>query len=193
MREFILLALKARTDDFALDKTEAGLVCRTVSNALWMSKGVRKDTIIHVVLNGPPSPPKTVSFYGKDMIGGGFDEQSIMGMLKISLEKGAKLTLHQQVESQPGIVVAKESFEALVQQKAATNQLIYLHPRGEDIRSFNFVQNPTFILGDLFGIPKNTEHLLKRLGAMRVKLGPHMLFASHCPIIVHNELDRREK
>jgi len=141
MREFILLALKARTDDFALDKTEAGLVCRTVSNALWMSKGVRKDTIIHVVLNGPPSPPKTVSFYGKDMIGGGFDEQSIMGMLKISLEKGAKLTLHQQVESQPGIVVAKESFEALVQQKAATNQLIYLHPRGEDIRSFPKIRN----------------------------------------------------
>jgi len=46
-------------------------------------------------------------------------------------------------------------------------------------------------LGDFIGIPKNTEKLLKRLDAEKIKLGPVMLMASQCPILVHNELDRR--
>ena len=193
MREFILLALRARTDDFTLDRTEAGLVCRTVSNALWMSKGTRKDTYIHVVLNGPPSAPKIVSFDGSNVVGGGFDEQSIADCITTALNAGKKLEMHQKKEVMPGINVGKESFEALVQEKSKHSQLIYLHPRGEDIRTFTFEKNCTIVLGDLYGIPKHTEHLLSRLGAAKVKLGPSMLFASHCPVIVHNELDRREK
>ena len=39
-------------------------------------------------------------------------------------------------------------------------------------------------------MPKKTEKLLERIGAKKIKLGPKMLFASHCIVIVHNELDR---
>jgi len=69
MREFILLALKAKTSaDFSLDNlVKAGrmdLVCRFVSNALFIANDLRRDTIVHVCMNGANDPPKIISFYG---------------------------------------------------------------------------------------------------------------------------------
>ena len=60
MREFILRAQKARTSDINLaDLPENGrldLVCRCISNALFISNDLRRDTIIHVVFEGPAFP-----------------------------------------------------------------------------------------------------------------------------------------
>ena len=71
--------------------------------------------------------------------------------------------------------------------------MFYLHPAGRDVRKVSFSDNVTFVLGDFIGLPRKTEGLLDSLGAERVSLGPVMLFASHCSIIVHNELDRKKR
>lgn len=196
MREFILLALKARTTpDFALEQLpEAGrmdLVCRTVANTLYVSNEMRRDTVIHVSMNGPRDPPKMISFFGETMKGLGMDERAIGDMIRSTLKKGIKLELGEERETSPGIKISKKAFETLLKEKSQTSQLIYLHKKGEDIRTFQFKENTTFVLGDYIGLPGKTEKLLDRLGAQKIKLGPTMLFASHCPIIVHNELDRR--
>ena len=195
MREFILLSLKGKTSpDFKLDKLpEAGrldLVCRMVSNALWISNDLRRDTIVHVALSGPNSPPKIISFYGETLRGLEPDERSIAKAIKQALQEGLKLELNEEKEVQPGIKVSKKAFETLIKEKA-NKQLIYLHPEGADIRDFKFQKDMIFVLGDMIGLPRKTEKLLDRLGAKRVTLGPTMLFASHCSVIVHNELDRR--
>ncbi len=197
MREFILLALKAKTSpNFNLDQLpEAGrmdLVCRTISNALWISNDLRRDTVIHIVLNGPRDPPKLISFYGETLKGLNPDERSIAISIKHALEIGKNLKLNEEKQVQPGIKVAKKSLEALIKEKAETTQLLYLHQKGEDIRESKLNKNATFVLGDYIGLGKKTEKLLQRLGAKKINLGPTTLFASHCPIIVHNELDRRE-
>ena len=70
--------------------------------------------------------------------------------------------------------------------------MVYLSPKGKDIREFNFKEDTTFILGDYIGVPKNTQKLIKRLGAEQISLGPKMLFTSHCSVIIHNELDRKK-
>ena len=88
-----------------------------------------------------------------------------------------------------GIKVSKKSFEALVKEKSKTSQLIYLNNKGQDIRTFNFQENTTFVFGYYIGMPRKTEKLLDRLSAKKINLSPKMLFASHCIIIVHNELD----
>ena len=198
MREFILLALKAPTSpDFDLNNMpQSGridLVCRTISNSLYVSMKIRQDTAIHVCLNGPSSSPKVVSFYGESLVGMEFDERSVAKFLQEALAAGMTLKLGEEKQVRAGLAVSKKAFETLVKEKADEGkQLIYLDEKGEDIREFSFKENPVIILGDFIGVPKNTEKLLRRLGSEKIKLGPVMLFASHCPVLVHNELDRKE-
>lgn len=196
MREFILLALKAVTSpDFDIGRLpEAGrldLVCRTVSNALCISNGIRRDTIVHVVMTGPSDPPKIVSFHGETLKGFEPDERAIAQLIKNALKASLGLKINEEKDVSPGIKVAKKAFETLAKEKSKT-QMVYLQPDGEDIRSFNFEKDATFIFGDYIGLPKNTAKLLARLGAKNVTLGPTTLFASHCAVIVHNEIDRRQ-
>ncbi len=197
MREFILLSLKGSTFDFEInDKTESGLVCRVIANTFWVSRGIRPDTVLHVVLNGPPHSPKIITFTGSQIQDLPFDEKSVAKIVRHALNEGKDLKMHETKDVNPGIKVAKESFEWLVQDLAKKEiPLFYLHKKGDDIRTTPTLSNENiaFIFGDLFGIPQNTEKLLKRLNANRITLGPTMLFASHCPIIVHNELDRKER
>ncbi len=197
MREFVLLALKASTSpDFDIDdlagEGRLDLVCRTVSNALFLSNDIRRDTVVHVAMSGPKYPPKLVSFFGERLAGMAPDEKSTAGVIKKALTLGVNLGLNEEREVSPGVKVAKKAFETLVKEKSKTSQLIYLNPEGEDVRSFKFKKDIVFVLGDLAGLPKKTEKLLDRLGAEKIKLGPKVIFASHCPVIVHNELDRRE-
>ena len=154
---------------------------------------IRKDTIIYVCLNGPNSSPKTVSFDGSSLAGMEFDERNIAKFLQNALTKGLGLKLGEEVEVEPGLKVSKKAFETIVREKFEEGkQLIYLSEKGQDIRDFKFKENPVIIFGDFIGIPKNTEKLLKRLNSEKISLGPVTLFASHCPVIVHNEIDRKE-
>lgn len=196
MKEFILRALKGKTTpDFSLDDLPGAgrmdLVCRCVSNALWISNDLRRDTIIHVVMDGPSLPPKIVSFNGLDLRGVSFDERDIARHIQEALKKGKLLEINQEMGVSPGIKVAKKSFEALVKEKSKTSQLFYLHKKGADVRETELKGDVTFVFGDYIGMPRNTESLLDRLGAKKITLGPVTLFASHCIIVAHNELDRK--
>lgn len=197
MREFILLALKAKTSpDFDINNLAGegrlDLVCRTVSNALFLANDLRKDVIVHVALTGPKHPPKLVSFYGERLAEVAPDERAIALIIRKALASGLGLSLNEEKEVTPGVRVAKKAFETLVKEKSKTSQLLYLNMKGEDVRIFKFRKDTVFVLGDVTGLPRKTEKLLDRLGADKIKLGPKVLFASHCPVLVHNELDRRE-
>jgi len=195
MREFLLRALKARTDgNFSLDDLpDAGrldLVARCISSALWLAKGLREDTIIHVNLEGPKYPPKIISFYGSKLKGFYFDEKGIAKFIKHALEKGINLKLNEEIEVYPGIIVAKKSFEQLIKEKQ-DYQIIYLHKKGKDIKEFEFKDNILIVFGDYIGMPWKTEIFLQRHNAERVSLGKIEYHASQCITIANNELDRR--
>ena len=195
MREFLLRALKARTDsNFDLNNLpDAGrldLVARCISSALWVAKGLREDAIIHVNLEGPKFPPKIISFYGNKLKGFYFDEKGIAKFIKLALERGINLKLNESLEVYPGIVVAKKSFEQLIKEKR-DYQIIYLHKKGKDIREFNFKENILFVFGDYIGMPRKTEIFLERYNAEKASLGKIEYHASHCIAIANNELDRK--
>ena len=107
------------------------------------------------------------------------------------MKSGLKLKLHEKINVSAGITIAKEAFETFLKENSQTHQLVYLDSKGKDIRNCSFQENVLFIFGDFLGLPKKTEKLLFRLGAEKVSIGPRLLFASHCPVIIHNELDRR--
>jgi len=171
MREFILRASKTVTtprfnlNDLPGSAGRMDLVCRCISNALWISNDLRRDTVIHVVLEGPDRPPKLVSFNGKELRNVSPDERNIASHIRIALRKGYNLKLGEKAFVWPGIEIAKRSFESLVKEKSGTSQLIYLHPKGKDIREVEFDENVCIVLGDYIGMPRACERLLERLKA----------------------------
>lgn len=195
MREFILRARKARTDFFNInDLVGAGmmnLVARCISNALFISDNVRKDTIIHVILEGPKYPPKIISFIGEDIKNFPFDEKGIARFILKALKKGKNLRANQEINVVDGVTISKKSFESLIKEKKEKEkQLIYLHPKGKNIGDIKIKKDVVFVFGDYIGMPKKTEKFLDNMGALKVNIAPLTLFASHCIIIVHNELDK---
>ena len=92
---------------------------------------------------------------------------------------------------EPGIVVRTIAFEKLVQELAENHKLFVLDKKGTPIREQAMEGNCCFLLTDHLPMPKKSFNGLKRLGAEKVALGPQMLFASQCIVIIHNELDLR--
>jgi tRNA (pseudouridine54-N1)-methyltransferase len=197
MKEFVLRARKATTDpgfDINALPQEGKLdsVCAAISNALWISGDIRRYSVIHVVLEGPRIPPKTISFFGSEIKGLRHDERSIATYIKFALQKGAYLELNEEAHVRTGIKVAKKSFERLLWE-LSKDKIIFLDSKGKDIRSFQFPENFVLVFGSPEGLAPKTEKFLSSLKAEKLSLGPKMLFAAHCPIIVHNEIDRMKK
>ena len=197
MREFILRARKAPTaSNFSLDNLpDAGhmeIVAGCISNALFYANHIRPETTIRVVLEGGPDPPKTLCI-NSSRLGSldGFDERSIAKMVQRALEIGRGLELREERDVDGGITISKTAFEHLVQERPP-EALFYLSKKGQDIRFIELPESPTFVFTDYLSMPRKSGKYLSRLGATPVSLGPRTLFASHCIVLVHNELDRRE-
>lgn len=195
MKEFIMRARKAYTNPGVdlnnLPKQgKLDSVCAAISSALWISGDVRRDTIIHVVLEGPSNGPKTVAFNGSEIKGLRHDERSIASYIALALQKGASLQLNEEAHVRTGITVTKKSFEKLVSEKK-DRQIIVLDEKGKDVRAVKFDRDCVIIFGSPEGLPPKTEILMRNVGAEKVSLGPRTLFASQCPVIVNNEMDRR--
>jgi len=197
MREFILKASKAATVPFNLNDLPAAgrmdVVCRCISNALFVSNVIRDDTVFHAELGGPTKPPRLISFYGSEIESMAPDERNVASKISLALKSGMNLKRNEEKEALPGIRIASKSFEKFIEEKMGTTQLIYLHPEGMDIRRFDLKKDVCFVLGDQKGLPKNTERLLDRLNIARVSIGGPLYLSSHVVVVCQNELDRRAK
>jgi tRNA (pseudouridine54-N1)-methyltransferase len=196
MRTFILRARKSSTSpNFNLsDLPKAGrmeIVASCIGNALWVSNNVRSDTVIHVVLEGPPTPPKTVTFTGGSIEGLSVDERGIAWLVQKALRKAIKMGSSETKDVAPGVIVSSASFEEMVKRHAEHGTVYYLHPKGKDIRTAELPEDVTFVFGDYIGMPEKSESFLEKIGAQKLTLGPVTVFASQCVTIVQNELDRR--
>jgi tRNA (pseudouridine54-N1)-methyltransferase len=197
MREFILRARKGpTTPDFSLDQLSRHgrleVVAGCMASTFFYSTDIRTAACLHIVLDGPSDPPKTVRLEGAGLGDlGGFDERALAGVLQRALAQGRGLSLGEEREADPGIFVSKLGFERIVQSRAKEASLYYLQRKGEDIRSVELGERPTFVFTDHLAMPKKTDKYMQRLGAKPISVGPRMLFASQCIVLVHNELDRR--
>ena len=120
---------------------------------------------------------------------GGFDERTLAGAVQKALSAGRGMSLGEERQVDDGLFVAKKGFERVVQDR--TESLYVLEHRGVDIRTVTFPQDVTFVFSDHLTMPKKTAKYLRRLGAKPICVGPRMLFASQCIVLLHNELDRQ--
>ncbi|ENN96432.1 hypothetical protein J422_02365 [Methanocaldococcus villosus KIN24-T80] len=200
MREFIFKANKTITSSNINLKDLPGscgrldLVCRCVSDSLFLSHDIRRDVIFYSILYGPPNPPIAIKFVGNELKKVSPDERNIAIFIKKAIKKFEELSEEEKKywnESTPGIYVRRIDFKDLVLEKINEGKNIYyLHKNGKDVYEVK-IKNPVFILGDHIGLTKEDEEFLEDK-AIKISLSPLELHANHCIVIIHNILDRLE-
>ncbi|VVB80694.1 tRNA (pseudouridine(54)-N(1))-methyltransferase [uncultured archaeon] len=192
-REFVYYSQNAVTSGNMIkdDLMKAGrmdIAINVLISAFFLSHDVRKDVKLHLIFEGPPTPPVHILIeYDEDLA---ISKKDVAGLIKRILykcpsEKGKT------VKAFPGCFVEKKSFEALVDELDKSGKNVFLlDKKGTDIRDLKLNGNEVFVLGDQDGFPDSKRHLLKRID--KITVSPKMLFASQVLTIVHNEIDRKE-
>ncbi len=197
MRSFVLRARAAPTDSQKLmasvgKDAHAEILAHTLMNAIFVAQSHRADVTVYLVLESTQDFSRTIRFEANAMHEiGGFDERALLGKVAKALDASKGMGKEESRPVESGVTVRTVAFERLVQELAENHQLYVMDRKGTSIREQVFEGKPCFLLTDHIPMPKNTFHTLDRLGAKKITLGPKMLFASQCVVLIHNELDLR--
>ena len=197
MRTFVLRARAAPTESRKLlaavgQEAHTEILAHMLMNAIFVAQSHRPEVTVYLVLESTPDFSRTIRFDVDAMRDiGGFDEQALLGKIAAALDVSAGMGKEETRAVESGVTVRTVSFERLVQELAEDHQLFVMGPKGEPIREQVFHGKPCFLLTDHIPMPAKTFHTLERLGATKITLGPTMLFASQCVVLIHHELDRR--
>lgn len=198
MRTFVLRARSAPTDSQQLlaavgKDAHSEILAHTLMNTIFVAQSHRPDVVVHLVLERSQDYSRTISFHSNDMRDiGGFHEQALLGKVARALDASTGMGKEERRTVEQGISVRTISFERLAQELADDHQLYVLDRKGAPIRSEPIAGNPCFLLTDHLPMPKKSLNTLDRLSAAKISLGPKMLFASQCVLLIHHELDHRE-
>lgn len=193
IRRFVVLGSRAKSNaDFKLHALgDSGgrmdILVRCIRAALLVSGGVRRDTVLDLLLLGPDEAPLVLRLDGQSIRGLRPDEARNARMLQSALAARHKGSGAQMVA--PGIMAAPMDLETLVRERGGKRFI--LGRDGVDLRSVSWEGDATFVLGDDRGIPAEQQDRLERCGAAVVSLGPVELHTEDAITVVHNELDRR--
>lgn len=197
MRTFVLRARAAPTDSARLlagvgGEAHSEILAHVLMNAIFVAQSHRDDVVVYLVLESTSDYSRTVRFEPQTMHElGGFDERALLGKVAKALDASRGMGKEETRPVESGVTVQTISFERLVQQLSADHQLFVLDRKGAPIGEQAFGANPCFLLTDHIPMPKKTFGSLERLGATKLSLGPRMLFASQCVVLIHHALDQR--
>ena len=183
-RNFVIIGHRAHTAaDWKLDDLCGGagrldVLVRCVTASLWKSHGIRRDTDVWLILNGPPNPPVTVHLSGKNIQYLNPDERSTAalirnGLIKFKKEKGP-------VETSPGITMERIGLKDVLK---ILPKPALLSENGKD----EIGEAKTFILGDDKNPTDEEMNILNDLPS--IKLGKDSLLSSACITLMHHLLD----
>ena len=198
MRTFVLRARAAPTDSQKLlagvgQEAHPEILAHTLMNAIFVAQSHRAEVVVYLVLESTQDFSRTIRFEADAMHDiGGFDERSLLAKVARALDASRGMGKDEARPVESGVTVRTTSFERLVQELAEDHQLFVMDPKGTPIREQAFADNPCFLLTDHIPMPKNTFHTLDRLGAKKISLGPKMLFASQCVVLIQHALDQVE-
>lgn len=197
MRVFVVRARAASTDSAQLLAALGGdahseILAHTLMNAIFVAQDHRRDVVVHLVLESTRDYSRTISFHSSEMGHiGGFHEQALLARIAAALDASKGMGKEECRTVEPGVTVRTLSFEKLIGELAVRHPLFVMDRKATPIREQAIGDNPCFLLTDHVPMPKKSFNSLERLGARKISLGPRMLFASQCVVLIHNELDCR--
>jgi len=196
MRTFVLRARAAPTDSQKLlagvgGEAHTEILAHALMNAIFVAQSHRSDVTMYLVLESTQDFSRTIRFEANAMHEiGGFDERALLGKVAKALDASRGMGKDEARPVESGVSVRTVSFERLVQELADDHQLFVMDRKGTPIGEQAFTGHPCFLLTDHIPMPKKTFHSLERLGAVKLTLGPTMLFASQCIVLIHHALDQ---
>lgn len=195
MRTFVVRARSAPTDgrqllDAVGKDAHTEILAHTLMNAMFVAQSHRADVVVHLVLESSPDYSRAIRFNANELRDiGGFHEAALLAKIVRALDASLGMGKDESRAVEAGITVRTSGFEKLVQELAQDHSLYVMDPKGVSLRGMAIADKPCFILTDHMPMPKKSLSTLARLGAQDISLGPKMLFASQCVLLIHNELD----
>jgi tRNA (pseudouridine54-N1)-methyltransferase len=197
MRTFVLRARAAPTDSQKLlagvgQEAHTEILAHTLMNAMFVAQSHRSDVVVYLVLESTQDFSRSIRFEASAMTNiGGFHEQALLAKVARALDVSRGMLKEETRPVEPGVLVRTLSFERLVQELSEDHQLFVMDRKGAPIGEQAFQGKPCFLLTDHIPMPKKSFNSLERLGAKKITLGPTMLFASQCVVLIHHALDQR--
>jgi len=190
----VVIGHRATTSaEFSLDDLSGAtgrldILLRCITSSFHLSHGIRIDVETHLVLQGPPNPPRTLRFVGSELKYLNPDERSTAALVRNALSAKSE----GETKASPGVYISSRSYSDVISLLAKNSQIYYLKEDGHDMRKMpSFEQDITFVLGDDRDLTPEEEEILSQYNPLKVSLGKKSLHADHCIVIVNNELDRR--
>lgn len=208
MRRFVVIGQKATASpDFLLGDIPGtsgrlDVLLRCVRAALLFSHGLRRDTVVYLVLGGGPLAPRSVRIDGAAARYVRPDERSLAVAVMKALAvvpsdparstEPAKPTASGFVVVRSGISVCNGGLDAVLAD-IGPGALHVLDENARDVRDATVdTAAPVFFVGDHLGFDAETRARLDAAGAVSLSVGPVSLHAEDAIAVVCNELDRRE-
>ena len=176
MRRFVVIGQRAlASPDFLLDDLAGtsgrlDVLLRALRAGLMVSHGLRRDTLVYLVLLGGPDAPRTLRFDGSSAKFLRPEERSLATLVKKVLAAAGDATDFTLVR--PGIAVARAGLDAVLADLHGAT-LYLLEEGAADIREAPLdLNDAAFFLGDHLGFDERAGAELARIGAVRLGLGP---------------------
>jgi len=194
MRRFLILGHKAPVEpDFTLNDLPGAagrldVLCRAIGASLFLSHGIRRDVEANLLLRNSVH----VRISGERVKRLNPDERSTAALVKHALKALADASADEEVQSTPGIFVARRSLPDVLDGFLRENAVpIVLHEESESAETYSFPDNPAFILSDHTEFTEADQ--IQLADFPRISLGAQALHTSQAITIAHYLLDQWEQ
>ncbi len=171
-------------------------IARCVTAALLVSNGIRKDTVVMLILQGKGGT-RLVEFNGKYMKNLNPDERSTAALLRIALRNEVFIFEKKVI---PGITLVPGDLRTHLEKIDKSSLILHLREDGKDafeksakdiIKTWvNKNETLVIILSDNKDLSKEETELLLKISTVPISLGPLSLQSHQTILIMHNLLDR---
>ena len=181
MRNFLLYSRGGFTYGNFRNLRDGGrldIVAHCLTSSFFLSHALRRDVVFHILLTGPPNPPKYIRVDGSKIHDVRCDEATWGEILKKVLSGKGHI----------GFEISTKSLQEVIKELSKENEIYVLEEKGEEINKLNIKDNCVFVIGDQVGLPKKDENFVLRYGK-KISLGKKVYLAADCITIINYALD----
>lgn len=195
MRRWVVIGQRASASpsfslvDLAGTSGRLDVLLRCLRSALLVSHGLRRDTIVYLVLLGGDRAPRALRVDGAEVRFLRPDERSLATIVQKSL--AAPCEGEGFVPVRPGIAIAEGGLDVVLADLAPGPAYV-LEEGASDLREVALDPvDPVIFVGDHLGLDDAACATIAALGAIPIGVGPVSVHADDAITIACNELDRR--
>lgn len=165
-------------------------VAAVVGAAFLVSNAIRRDVELTMLLSQDPARARKIRMVGGRLKFLNPDERSTAALLKNALVRSWTRP-EVEMETTPGIFVGPSRPGADLAAFLGEPSTYWATEEGRPVRGVALPPSCGFVVSDPWNPTEEERQQLMASGVPTVSVGPRSLRASHCVVLLHNELDLR--